>query len=74
MFGTFNSQVKLKDAILRRIIHDVIRQAEAGATTNKMDELYEQGVFLSMRVWEFHTGNFNFCQEILIKSKMPTVK
>ena len=41
MFGTFNSHVKLNDAILRRIIHDVIRQAEAGATTNKLAEFYE---------------------------------
>ena len=41
MFGSFNSQVKLKDAILRRIVHDVLRQAEAGATTTKIEELFK---------------------------------
>ena len=41
MFGIFNSQIILNDAILRRIVHDITRQAEAGASTSKIGEFYK---------------------------------
>ena len=39
MFGIFNSQITMNDAIVRRIVHEVIRQAEAGSSTTKIGEL-----------------------------------
>ena len=39
-FGTFNSNFRPTDSTVRRIVYDVIRDIEAGKSTNKVEDLY----------------------------------
>ena len=40
MFGTFNSSFRPTDSTVRRIIYDIMREMEAGQSTNKADLLH----------------------------------